>query len=145
MKKKKTSKSNGPYLKYFHHSALQVLENILKTSDNLLADDLVSVLAEHCRDSSLAVRKQMVMSLTELVKTYPDNINLIKVWVDGVFPLILDVEAKAAEKVTKISLYKIVRARHIICFYCTFYYIFSYLIFLFSSPGSRVCLGLFVW
>ena len=78
------------------------MENILKTSDNLLADDLVSVLAEHCRDSSLAVRKQMVMSLTELVKTYPDNINLIRVWVDGVFPLILDVEAKAAEKVSEI-------------------------------------------
>ena len=40
----------------------------------------------------------MVISLTELVKTYPENVALINTWVDGVFPLILDVEAKAAEK-----------------------------------------------
>ena len=84
---------------FVRKSALQVLENILRSSNSLVADDLVSVLAEHCRDSSLAVRKQMVISLTELVKTYPDRVSLVKVWVNGVFPLILDVEAKAAEKV----------------------------------------------
>ena len=84
---------------FVRKSALQVLENILKTSTSLMADDLVSVLAEHCRDPSLAVRKQMVISLTELVKTYPDNEALVKTWVDGVFPLILDVETKAVEKV----------------------------------------------
>ena len=84
---------------FVRKSALQVLENILKSSTSLVAGDLVSVLAEHCRDSSLAVRKQMVISLTELVKTYPGNEALVRTWVDGVFPLILDVEAKAAEKV----------------------------------------------
>ena len=41
----------------------------------------------------------MVSSLTELVRTYPDNQVCIDNWVDGVFPLILDVEQKAAEKV----------------------------------------------
>ena len=35
------------------------------------------------------VRKQMVSSLTELVKTYPDNDCCIDNWVEGVFPLIL--------------------------------------------------------
>ena len=84
---------------FVRKSALQVLENILKTSDSLMAEDLVSVMAEHCRDSSLAVRKQMVISLTELVKTYPDKETLVSTWVQGVFPLILDVEAKASEKV----------------------------------------------
>ena len=84
---------------FVRKSALQVLENILKTSTSLLVDDLVSVLAEHCRDPSLAVRKQMVISLTELVKTYPDNAALVNTWVNGVFPLILDVETKAVEKV----------------------------------------------
>ena len=84
---------------FVRKSALQVLENILKTSTSLMADDLVSVLAEHCRDPSLAVRKQMVISLTELVKTYPDNTALVQTWVTGVFPLILDVETKAVEKV----------------------------------------------
>ena len=41
----------------------------------------------------------MVMSLTELLKTYPDNVTLVATWVNAVFPLILDVEAKVAEKV----------------------------------------------
>ena len=45
---------------FVRKSALQVLENILKTSDSLMAEDLVAVMAEHCRDSSLAVRKQRV-------------------------------------------------------------------------------------
>ena len=84
---------------FVRKSALQVLENILRTSNSLMAEDLVCVLAEHCRDPSLAVRKQIVISLTELVKTYPENVSLVKVWVNGVFPLILDVEAKASEKV----------------------------------------------
>ena len=60
---------------------------------------MVKVLADHCRDSSLAVRKQMVGSLTELVKCYPDNQALVSTWVTGVFPLILDAESKASEKV----------------------------------------------
>ena len=46
----------------------------------------------------------MVSSLTELVKTYPDNACCIDNWVEGVFPLILDVEQKAAEKVQEVSL-----------------------------------------
>ena len=41
---------------FVRKSALQVLENILKSSTSLMADDLVAVLSEHCRDPSLAVR-----------------------------------------------------------------------------------------
>ena len=36
---------------------------------------------------------------SELVRTYPGQAPLVTTWVQGVFPLILDVEAKAAEKV----------------------------------------------
>ena len=86
-------------------SAFQVLENILQTSDTLMAEDLVSVLAEHCRDSNLALRKQMVISLTEQVKTYPDMSSLVSTWVQRVLPLILDVEAKASEKVLECMLF----------------------------------------
>ena len=43
--------------------ALQVLENILKTSDSVMLEDLVSVMAEHYRDSSLAVMKQMMICI----------------------------------------------------------------------------------
>ena len=41
----------------------------------------------------------MVISLTELVKVYPCKDSLVSTWVQGVFPLILDLEAKASEKV----------------------------------------------
>ena len=44
----------------------------------------------------------MVSSLTELVRMYPENTLVIECWVEGVFPLILDVEQKAAEKVQEV-------------------------------------------
>ena len=44
------------------------------------------------------VRKLMIGSLTQLVNRYPEDDMVIKQWVEGVFPLILDAEAKAAEK-----------------------------------------------
>ena len=90
---------------YVRKNALLVLENILryyssKTQElEPLALDLVGILTEHCRDPSLMVRKQIVGSLTEIVKAYPDNQIVINKFVEGVFPLILDVEQKAAEKV----------------------------------------------
>ena len=68
-------------------------------SGGVVSEDLIKILAEHCRDSSLMVRKLMVGSLTELVKAYPEDEMVVRHWVDGVFPLILDVEAKAAERV----------------------------------------------
>jgi hypothetical protein len=46
---------------------------------------------------------QITDSLTELVRTYPENDEIIKKWVEGVFPLILDVEQKAADKVQEVS------------------------------------------
>ena len=52
---------------YVRKSALQVMENIMK-SGGVVSEDLIKILAEHCRDSSLMVRKLMVGSLTELVK-----------------------------------------------------------------------------
>ena len=70
---------------FVRKSALQVLGNTLKTSGSLMVEDLVSVMAKHCRDSSRAVRKQMVISLKQLVKTTPDKARLVLPWVQGVF------------------------------------------------------------
>jgi hypothetical protein len=97
---------------YVRKNALQVLENILKfyayQSQVLepLAVELVGILAEHCRDPSVMVRKQIVVSLTEIVKAYPENVAVINRWVEGVFPLILDVEQKAAEKVLEVLIFE---------------------------------------
>jgi hypothetical protein len=44
------------------------------------------------------------VSLTELLKNSPDNDLIIKKWVEGIFPLILDLEPKAAEKVQEVKL-----------------------------------------
>ncbi len=74
----------------------QVLDNIVKSG--VLSEELVSILATHCRDSSLMVRKLMVQSLSGLVRRNPDCDMIVKLWVEGVFPLILDVEQKAAER-----------------------------------------------
>ena len=46
-----------------------------------MAEDLVSVMAEHCKNSIPGMRKQMVISLTELAKTYPDKSSLVSTWV----------------------------------------------------------------
>ena len=44
------------------------------------AEAIITLLVtEHCTDSSMVVRKQMVISLTELVKNYLDNFSLVKV------------------------------------------------------------------
>ncbi len=80
----------------------QVLENILKFGRVHPSEELVSVLRDHCRDSSLMVRKQMVCSLTDLVKKFPEDNIVIRLWVDGVFPLFLDVEQRVAEKVHEV-------------------------------------------
>ena len=75
--------------------ALQVLENILRYYSSQRqtlsqeALDLVSILTEHCRDPSVMVRKAIVVSLTEIVKAYPENPIIITKWVEGIFPLIL--------------------------------------------------------
>ena len=43
-----------------------------------LSEDLICILCEHCRDSSLMIRKQMAGSLTELIKRYPDQDVVVK-------------------------------------------------------------------
>ena len=46
----------------------------------------------------------MISSLTELLQTYPENNVVVDNWVEGVFPLILDVEQKASEKVLEVKI-----------------------------------------
>ena len=66
--------------------------------------DLVGILSDHCRDPALSIRKQITASLTNLLKTFPDNDNVVRKWVEGIFPLILDVEQTAAERVQEVGL-----------------------------------------
>ncbi len=81
---------------YVRKNALQVLDNIVRSG--IMSKELVAILMAHCRDSSLMVRKLMVSSLSGLVRRNPDSDMIVKHWVEGVFPLFLDVEQKASER-----------------------------------------------
>ena len=74
------------------------MAHLVECSNDFLTEELISVLTEHCRDSSLMIRKLVIVALTSLVKMYPDDDLVIRQWVIGIFPQILDVEQKSAEK-----------------------------------------------
>lgn len=44
--------------------------------------------------------------MTEMVRAFPDDDFIVAKWVEGVFPLILDVEAKAAERAREVRMRK---------------------------------------
>ncbi|CAB4055927.1 NCAPD3 [Lepeophtheirus salmonis] len=82
---------------FVRKSSLQVMYNIVKIS-NVFREELVRILAKHCRDPSLMVRKQMISFLTEILRIYPENEIVIHLWVEGIFPIVMDSELKASEK-----------------------------------------------
>lgn len=105
IKNRHTNRANTIFCVNFISFCLKVLENILKYAQDVFgSSDLVGIMSDHCRDPSLMVRKLIAGSLTDLLKMFPDNDEIIQKWVEGVFPLILDVEQKAAEKVQEVSL-----------------------------------------
>lgn len=62
---------------FVRKNALQVLENLLRLGGSELSseasEEILGVLTEHCRDASLMIRKQMVGSLSELVRQNPGS------------------------------------------------------------------------
>ena len=83
-------------------SALQVLENLLRLDDTMLTKDNLQVLCDHCRDPALLIRKQMVVTLSNLVEIHQHPL-VAEFWVKGVMPTILDPEMKVQEKVVEMS------------------------------------------
>ena len=59
-------------------------------------------MVQACRDISVAVRKMLVVSLTDLIFSFPNHEKLPKCWVQGVMPLIADNEIKSQEKVLEV-------------------------------------------
>ncbi|XP_042229630.1 condensin-2 complex subunit D3-like isoform X2 [Homarus americanus] len=83
-------------------SALQVLENLMRLDNEMLTEKNLEVLAEHCRDPALLVRKQIITSLSTLMNCYPEHETVISTWIMGVIPLILDPEVKVQERVVEV-------------------------------------------
>lgn len=67
----------------------------------LIMDDDLEVFASHCRDTSLSVRKQAMLSLTELLVARPADALIQDVWVQSVIPMTFDAESSVANKVAE--------------------------------------------
>ena len=64
-----------------------------------VSEDDLAVLIEKCNDSSLAVRKQAVIALTDLAKLRASDSSVQDAWVGAVLPMITDPESSVQMKV----------------------------------------------
>ncbi|XP_078451127.1 condensin-2 complex subunit D3 isoform X3 [Lampetra planeri] len=80
-------------------SALQVLEGMLQHGILPLTDVDLACLVERCHDPALSVRKQSLLSLTNLLKSHPENGTLLRAWLKGLLPAVIDRETSVQEKV----------------------------------------------
>lgn len=67
----------------------------------LIMDDDLEVFASHCRDASLSVRKQAMLSLTELLTARPADALIQDMWIQAVIPMTFDAESSVANKVAE--------------------------------------------
>lgn len=65
----------------------------------LTVDDVQAV-ASGCSDVSVAVRKQTVQCLSELLRSHPTSDATLTAWVQTVLPLVLDTESTVVQKVS---------------------------------------------
>uniref|UniRef100_S4R8W0 Non-SMC condensin II complex, subunit D3 n=1 Tax=Petromyzon marinus TaxID=7757 RepID=S4R8W0_PETMA len=80
-------------------SALQVLEGMLQHGILPLTDVDLACLVDRCHDPALSVRKQALLSLTNLLKSHPENGTLLRAWLKGLLPAVIDRETSVQEKV----------------------------------------------
>ncbi|NXT24846.1 CNDD3 protein, partial [Syrrhaptes paradoxus] len=79
-------------------SALQVFMNILKHKVIPCTAEDLSTLQDRCRDPAVSVRKQALQSITELLVSQHNNVLVQKAWLNGVVPVVMDVETSVQEK-----------------------------------------------
>ncbi|KAK5582956.1 hypothetical protein RB653_004546 [Dictyostelium firmibasis] len=77
-------------------SALQVLEVI--SLQNGATKPILNILLKKTNDSSPLVRKQVISTLTLLLKSYPNDMAIIDTWRKAVIPLITDREQTIMDK-----------------------------------------------
>ncbi|XP_031558321.1 condensin-2 complex subunit D3-like isoform X2 [Actinia tenebrosa] len=79
-------------------AALQALESVVHLDLSCLKKPDVMMLHDRCMDPALSVRKQAMVSLTALLQEQPSDTVLQSLWLDAIFPLVLDRETTAQEK-----------------------------------------------
>ncbi|XP_013421008.1 condensin-2 complex subunit D3-like, partial [Lingula anatina] len=83
-------------------AALQALENVIRMEGAAFNKQDLDILNERCQDPALSVRKQAMMSLTQLLSEMPDNRTVQSLWLDGVLPMVMDRETGAQERCMEI-------------------------------------------
>ncbi|XP_070565322.1 condensin-2 complex subunit D3-L-like isoform X2 [Ptychodera flava] len=79
-------------------SAIQAIESIIKLDMTNISKEDIQVIRAKCQDAALSVRKQAMVSLTELLLAKPESNLLQNMWLDGVVPMVTDMETGCQEK-----------------------------------------------
>ncbi|XP_077526550.1 condensin-2 complex subunit D3-L-like [Haemaphysalis longicornis] len=79
-------------------AALSVLQNVLCASGDFVTQEHVEILKESCLDLALLVRKQALQALTRCLQAHPQEALLLRLWLTGALPLVLDAEDSVMEK-----------------------------------------------
>lgn len=79
-------------------AALSLLQNVLCASNDFIKAEYVEILKESCLDLTLLVRKQALYSLTKCLRAHPEEELLLRLWLEGALPLVLDAENTVMEK-----------------------------------------------
>lgn len=58
----------------------------------------MQILKESCLDLALLVRKQALQALTKCLRAHPEEELLLRLWLEGALPLVLDAENTVMEK-----------------------------------------------
>uniref|UniRef100_L7M713 Condensin complex subunit 1 C-terminal domain-containing protein n=1 Tax=Rhipicephalus pulchellus TaxID=72859 RepID=L7M713_RHIPC len=79
-------------------AALSLLQNVLCASGDFIKEEYVEILKESCLDLTLLVRKQALHALTKCLRAHPEEELLLRLWMEGALPLVLDAENTVMEK-----------------------------------------------
>lgn len=79
-------------------AALSLLQNVLCASGDFIKEEYVEILKESCLDLALLVRKQALQALTKCLRAHPKEELLLRLWLEGALPLVLDAENSVMEK-----------------------------------------------
>ncbi|XP_014681011.1 PREDICTED: condensin-2 complex subunit D3-like [Priapulus caudatus] len=79
-------------------AAIMALQNVLLLDAGFCNQQNLAVIHKRCLDPALSVRKQALVTLSELLVNAPPTDVLQRMWLDGVLPMVMDRESSIEEK-----------------------------------------------
>lgn len=84
-------------------AAIAAFESLLRFLPEKIGQPVnVDIFALRSADVAVSVRRQALDSLTSLLLSYPDLMNLREIWCDSVMPLVVDRETSVAERAMEV-------------------------------------------